>query len=332
MKKNLLFLFALICSMSLFTACNNDDDDDLSPYAGDYKEASLKLSIGEVPMIGKEVTLNGDKMVLKGVVPGETALEIPVTIKSGAIEGSSVTDAREVTVTGAIDANKVMSLTVGLKLKNKVIGKWDLVPFTEEYDDEAWESVVTSTPISVKAVSPDGKVPFIGGMDIPTAKFESFMSGVLGAYAQVLKDITFREDGFIVATVKGTNGAADTTSPVGVAQYYVKDNMIYVIANLSSIMGVTRANAGMSDIEKVLTMLTTTGMPLVLEVKDNALHAYVTKEMMSPFVGLIEMLLPLLSDMEGMEDIAGLLNMYFPMFKGAFDKCTEFNIGLKLEK
>lgn len=329
MKKNLLFLFALICSMSLFTACS-DDEEDFSLYAGDYKEASLNLSIGEVPMIGKEVTLNGDKMVLKGIVPGEAALEIPVTIKSGAVEGSSVTDAREVTVTGTIDASKVMSLTVGLKLKNKVVGKWDLVPYTEEFDDETWESVVTSTPISVKAVSPDGKVPFLVG-EITTAKFESFMSGILGAYAQVLKDITFREDGFIVATIKGTNGDHDTTSPVGVAQYYVKDNMIYVIANLTSIMG-ARANVGMSDIEKVLTMLTTTGMPLVLEVKDNALHAYVTKEMMSPFVGLIETLLPLLSEMEGMEDIAGMLNMYFPMFKGAFDKCTEFNIGLKLEK
>ncbi|KAB4394575.1 DUF4925 domain-containing protein, partial [Bacteroides thetaiotaomicron] len=26
MKKNLFFLFALICSMSLFTACSDDDD------------------------------------------------------------------------------------------------------------------------------------------------------------------------------------------------------------------------------------------------------------------------------------------------------------------
>ena len=27
MKKNLFYLFALICSMSLFTACSDDDDD-----------------------------------------------------------------------------------------------------------------------------------------------------------------------------------------------------------------------------------------------------------------------------------------------------------------
>ena len=28
MKKNLFYLFALICSMSLFTSCSNDDDPD----------------------------------------------------------------------------------------------------------------------------------------------------------------------------------------------------------------------------------------------------------------------------------------------------------------
>ena len=28
MKKNLFFLFALICSVSLFTACSDDDDDN----------------------------------------------------------------------------------------------------------------------------------------------------------------------------------------------------------------------------------------------------------------------------------------------------------------
>ena len=30
MKKNLFYLFALICSMSLFTACSDDDDPDYS--------------------------------------------------------------------------------------------------------------------------------------------------------------------------------------------------------------------------------------------------------------------------------------------------------------
>ena len=38
MKKNLLFLLMLICSMSLFTACNDDDDNG-----------------GEGPQLGKDI-------------------------------------------------------------------------------------------------------------------------------------------------------------------------------------------------------------------------------------------------------------------------------------
>lgn len=38
MKKNLFYLFASICSMSLFTACS-DDDDEVSPWTGTYKMA-----------------------------------------------------------------------------------------------------------------------------------------------------------------------------------------------------------------------------------------------------------------------------------------------------
>ena len=44
MKKNLFYLFALICSMSLFTACD-DDDDEVSPWIGTYKIAEYTLSL-----------------------------------------------------------------------------------------------------------------------------------------------------------------------------------------------------------------------------------------------------------------------------------------------
>lgn len=51
MKKNLLFLFALICSMSLFTACNDDDeslpiDEEL---AGTYK-GGLDIAVNGAPL------------------------------------------------------------------------------------------------------------------------------------------------------------------------------------------------------------------------------------------------------------------------------------------
>ena len=48
MKKNLLYLFALICSVSLFTACSDDDektDDSWKAVSATYSAETLKLSL-----------------------------------------------------------------------------------------------------------------------------------------------------------------------------------------------------------------------------------------------------------------------------------------------
>lgn len=49
MKKNLLYLFALICSVSLFTACSDDDektDDSWKAVSATYSAETLKLKLG----------------------------------------------------------------------------------------------------------------------------------------------------------------------------------------------------------------------------------------------------------------------------------------------
>ena len=52
MKKNLFYLFALICSVSLFTSCS-DDDDPVYPIeeelAGTYK-GELGISVNDTPI------------------------------------------------------------------------------------------------------------------------------------------------------------------------------------------------------------------------------------------------------------------------------------------
>ena len=64
MKKNLFYLFALICSMSLFTACS-DDDPDYSKVieeeiAGNYKGTlDIKLDGTTIASsLPKNITLN----------------------------------------------------------------------------------------------------------------------------------------------------------------------------------------------------------------------------------------------------------------------------------
>ena len=46
MKKNLLYLWALICSVALFTACSSDDDNDISGNNPPEEEAVVTAQIG----------------------------------------------------------------------------------------------------------------------------------------------------------------------------------------------------------------------------------------------------------------------------------------------
>lgn len=55
MKKNLFYLFALICSMSLFTACS-DDDEEPSPWIGSYGLADYSAT--DFNWTGNEVLKN----------------------------------------------------------------------------------------------------------------------------------------------------------------------------------------------------------------------------------------------------------------------------------
>ena len=81
MKKNLFYVCALICSMSLFTACSDDDDPmippaDLNSSFGTDKNTELTLNYGDAPLTGKQVKFETTDsktatMTLADVIPGE---------------------------------------------------------------------------------------------------------------------------------------------------------------------------------------------------------------------------------------------------------------------
>lgn len=325
MKKNLLFLFALICSMSLFTACNNDDDQP--DYTGSYAGDALELSVSGVKMTSSEVAVNGNILTLKNVVPGLATVDVPLTVNGTEIEGTNSISNGSVSVKGSVkDAvaatkagvtGKVMALEVSIKYTGNEVGTWNLLPYTQDGD------VLTSSPILVEAESASGTVPFFG-MEQPVAAFQSFLSGILGAYAQEIKSITLREDGFIVATYADSK-KGDT--PVGLVQYYIKDNMIYVIPNLSMI-GEIMPTSRAINLGEIMEMLSN-GLPLIYSVDNGNLKVYVTKEMIAPYLTLIEELLPLLP---AENELVMMLNMYFPSVKGAIDSCSKFNMGLLMKK
>lgn len=88
MKKNLLYLFALICSMSLFTACSDDDKPEVPPTVEDivaeYAGENLKLTVsGAEPTTDAKIELaqgeNSEKVtiILRNIVPGTEEFKVP---------------------------------------------------------------------------------------------------------------------------------------------------------------------------------------------------------------------------------------------------------------
>lgn len=92
MKKNLLYLFALICSMSLFTACSDDEEpwenipqNEISLSNGD---ATLQINgaastTGSIKMTLRNNGTEGS-LALKDVVPGYSNLDVDVVLQQQA--------------------------------------------------------------------------------------------------------------------------------------------------------------------------------------------------------------------------------------------------------
>lgn len=91
MKKNLFYLFALICSMTLFTACSDDDDNTPEPPAPTVMQTSE---------IAGSYTGSID-LTIGGVSADEPIPDVPVTV-TAAEDGSTVTIGLNYNLGGAL--------------------------------------------------------------------------------------------------------------------------------------------------------------------------------------------------------------------------------------
>lgn len=180
MKKNLFYLFALICSMSLFTACSDDDDDKVVcpvPQTEFTVATGLNLTYNGGAMLGKKVTFTPDAsdatkatLVLAGnldlsgiltreaasgsfgagVFPGSPVVTLPVTLNIQGDEcsfsGTSETDYCTFDYAGKVTASSLNLDLTNVALKNSVLSgtTWAPTPLNSDYPEEPihliWES------------------------------------------------------------------------------------------------------------------------------------------------------------------------------------------------
>ncbi len=398
MKKNLFYyLFAVICSVTLFTSCSDDDDEKMVnpvPQTTFTGENGLQLTYNGAPMPGKKVTFtpdatNAQKATLRlegefdlngilgkaksaaaredvsmptapGVLPGSPVVTLPVDLTINgdkcSFAGTSETDYCTFSYKGEVSAGAMELALSEVKLKNaKLAGMtWKLKPYDKEDPNETypiylvWEAekkVFDFLPIE-SVLKLALRVELIAaGADHKVSATE-----MLGT---VLQDVTFMEDGNIVATYKdAANGGTEwTKSPVNLAQYVVEnDNQIKVFLNPAAIIAAVN-NAGRAvDVQTVIQQtiqmlypMLVNGVPVAFEQTEDALSVYLNTELLLPL--LKTLVVPLLSDEEVVAmlvelmkkdpDFSEMADLAEPMLKAfpeIIESTTKVEIGLNFVK
>lgn len=311
------FLWLLIFGMALFASCSDDDDKDpFKNYSADYSADKLDLKLNGMDITGASVAFNSTNkenasVTLKGLIPGESALEIKnlvVTELSGddySFIGENKNDDRTVSVEGAVKSG-VLSLKTGFKVTSKVVGEWMLAkPETDEYGS------ILSGGMHIEIVTdiPSIQFPLYGELPInPTEEDDFGFTSLIetlggGLLPGLLTKINLKEDGNLIASYHQVSGIQDIFDPSktplvdseeGLVRYNVKDGQIYVLVNIASLLGRSTENDPTAGL---MTMLET-GIPLKLQLEGENMRAYVDREMMLPFMSVLELLKPMIDELE----------------------------------
>lgn len=391
-KKNLLFLFMMLCTLSFFTACDDDDNEPEVPVLMKgktvFRGENLTLTYGGAAMPGKEITFSTEdgntgalkmegtldlsglisskanqptKQLAPGVIPGEivTLIENIVLTRDGdayTFEGTDANDAREITYSGRADsASLKLDLTVKFPT-NDLMGTWKLMQLIgTDYAKEpiycAWEATEKFDVLFLKLAA-DQLVKMMVRLELISVADKQKVS-IEQMLNQVLKDVTFREDGNVVASYRDADNLTSdwVASPLNIAQYVVDgDGSLRLFLNPDMILGNIKTKAGLTDlpegvIESIMANIVpmlSNGFPLKYEMTEDGMKVYADTELM---MTLFNVLMPLLQDeniiaslMESIAqnpDMASFKPMAEKIFKSlpaVIESTTKMEVGLNFEK
>lgn len=379
MKKNFLYLFTVLCTLSFFTACGDDDDpkvpenvlDVNAAYSGD----KLALKYGDSDLLGKEVTFatedgktatitmkglfsisdlmpKADQQapaMAPGVIPGEvttTLSDVKLTLSGekytfeGEYTGAAGVKA---SYSGEVQKDKLtMSVKANMPEGDLVGTTWALAPINPVAGTVPMALVWNSeTPLKIDGSLIDNNIPVGTIIDVKVqdilAKYNVNMmvSGLLG---NVIQSITYQNDGNIVASYKKMAATNWETSPINLAQYYIKDNKLFIQLNIANIMATVKANQSKAmatepDLTTILGTLLSAGVPLDYSINNDALQVTAATSLILPLLktATSDAIFPLIQAMlpeTTPEIVKGLL----PQIPGVVNGTKEISAILSLVK
>lgn len=344
MKKNLFFVFTMLCALSFFTACSDDDDnktdDGWKAISATYTAETLKLTMGGTEVADQSVKVDASSaeqatITLANLIPGEAEVKIEAKmVKTGesyALEGSNTNDLRTVSAKGTVGAG-VLTLDATLKITAPIAGTWKLAEIAKDESE-----TFVSGPVSMVWEAAEGTMlGFLPVTSIPNIA-EGFGSIAL---VQVLQSVTFQEDGQIVASISkaGVDLMSKPVTPVwetsepGYASYNVTDKQILVFLDITKIMGSLKSKAAIDPLEQIMALLQN-GIPVNYEIASDGKSArvYIDKALVSQIAPLLPTLAELIGD-DALNGMGQLVKSILKAFPEAMEKTTKFEVGLKLIK
>lgn len=187
--------------------------------------------------------------------------------------------------------------------------------------------------MSVRLENETDSVTFLGN-HMSNKDFGNFINLLLGGgyVKDYLYSVTFKADGDLVASIKGTDGQP-TTTPTGAVSYKIKGNKVYLIPHLDVMfpdglpMLTSRATETPSiDLEQILKE----GLPVNYKITANKLEAYVTKDMMQPFMTMINEMVQGLEPTgdPSFDNILPMLKMAMTDMVVIVNESSKFEMGL----
>ena len=330
MKKGLIYLLLLVLGTATFSSCEDDDNDGYKRISSEYKNATLKLTFNGKELNDKTVEIQAlnettANLILKSLIPGESNLYLNALLANTGgdnytLEAKSETTDRTVVVEGGVTEG-VLTLNCTFKVTSKVVGNWKFIAQQETSTDP--KQLIRKGPLHLKIVTdidsiklpivlPDGSnwsFAIKDNMETEDAGFVSFAKVMFSLLVpNLLYNIELQEDGDLTATyavMDETMNPTDTvTLPEGVVRYNVKDGEIYIAVDINALLPRSDADQPSVDVLKMLAE----GLPLILKLDgDNNMPVYVDKDMMVPFMGMMDLVKGLVKDMEPMDVLIGTI-------------------------
>lgn len=223
---------------------------------------------------------DGDIMLpTPGLIPGSPSVTIPLTLTGEAdtcsFTGNTQTDYCTFNYTGAVGPNGVTLKISDVKLKNTSLAGTYAVP-TDYLGVEGDQTINDTRLFRIQWDSETKVIGFFPMSTIirmallmttqPDANGEAKPLPVL--YANILKNVTFGEDGSVSAVYCDTDkeGWPEATAPKGIANYVVKeDGTALVFINPTAVIANVAANASKSraiDMDAIMVTLINDVLPM----------------------------------------------------------------------